>query len=90
MFKRLNQAVSNSGSDRLHDRGGRKKNTEFLFKLGESVQLKDMLTPCERGAPTVPASLLTGMYQEWKVVEHKWCRKWPKTPTPDPMLSKIR
>ena len=70
--------------------GGSKKNTEFLFKLGESVQLKDMLTPCERGAPTVPASLLTGMYQEWKVVEHKWCRKWPKTPTPDPMLSKIR
>lgn len=88
MLKRLDQAVPRPGSDRLSDD---EVETNFIFIQFRRVRpAKEKWTPLERGSPAVPASLLTGMYQEWKVVEHKWRRKWPKTPTPDPMLSKIR
>lgn len=55
----------------------------FTLPQAKSFQF-DELTPSERVSPPVPDSLLTGMYQEWKIVQHRWCRKWPKT-TPDPM-----
>lgn len=84
MFKRLHQAVPVGATY-----CGKEVETYFLSNLDESIHLKQW-TPLEKGSPMVPASLLTGMYQEWKVVEHKWHRKWPKAPTPDPMLSKIR
>lgn len=45
--------------------------TSFVFVQFRGVRR----TLSVRGSLTVPARLLTGMYQEWKVAEHKWPKK---------------